>query len=341
MIRNKITIQQIATEIGMSKYAVSRALSGKSGVSNETRQYIVHVAEQLGYYKDKSKYLTPSIEVPTEGWSGTILILFPNFRYQNTENLYWGPVFNGISTVLNQKGINIITLTEPTNESIFTMVNPDAIKGVFCVGNISTSILLDIQRLHIPVVMVDHYDPKFQCDTIFFDNTASMEILVTELIDDGYRTFQFIGNINEAQSFKERYVSYRTVLEDHQIEYKQNQKLLSFDHIQDIIVDIVKEDGFPDAFICVNDTTALFAIEALKNEGYHIPSDVIFTGFDYTNPELPLYASVNFNKEVLGSRAVDQLFWRMLNPNHPFERKHLSTQVILNKQYSKKVSVMI
>ena len=45
----RITLDRIAEETGLSKYSVSRAISGKSGVSDETREKVLAVCEKLGY----------------------------------------------------------------------------------------------------------------------------------------------------------------------------------------------------------------------------------------------------------------------------------------------------
>ena len=43
-MKTKVTIQEIADFTGVSKFAVSRALSGKSGVSPQTRDMILKAA---------------------------------------------------------------------------------------------------------------------------------------------------------------------------------------------------------------------------------------------------------------------------------------------------------
>ncbi|UJF32723.1 LacI family DNA-binding transcriptional regulator [Paenibacillus hexagrammi] len=48
-VTQKITMQDIADRLGVSKYVVSKALSGKSGVSAATRQRVLLMAGQLGY----------------------------------------------------------------------------------------------------------------------------------------------------------------------------------------------------------------------------------------------------------------------------------------------------
>lgn len=192
-MKTKVTIQEIAHFTGLSKFAVSRALSGKSGVSDQTRDVILKAAGKLGYFKDNSMlsgelYNSHELQEPKNTRSsGTILILFPNVRYQNQDSVYWGPVFNGISSKLNQKGINILTLTEPSADQLFTLLNPDAIRGIITVGSISTPILLEIKRLSIPVVMVDHLDPVFHSDSIFTDNFASMREIMLWLAPQGFQ----------------------------------------------------------------------------------------------------------------------------------------------------------
>src|SRR6185437_14206841 len=42
-------MQTIADQLGVSKYAVSRSLSGKDGVSETTRQTVEQLANALGY----------------------------------------------------------------------------------------------------------------------------------------------------------------------------------------------------------------------------------------------------------------------------------------------------
>ena len=46
---SRITLADIATELGLSKFAVSRALAGKTGVSRTTRAAVLATAERLGY----------------------------------------------------------------------------------------------------------------------------------------------------------------------------------------------------------------------------------------------------------------------------------------------------
>lgn len=328
-MKQKITIQQIADAVGMSKYAVSRALSGKSGVSEDTRNFIVETARHMGYKFSTNKSTYSVMDNAKQiNHSQTFLVLFPNVMYQNRNSVYWGPVFNGISNRLNELKINIVTLTEPSHDSIFTLLNPDAIQGVIVVGSVSTQTLLDLKRLDIPMVIVDHLDRSVTCDTVFIDNFTAVTSIVDNLISKGLRSFQFIGQIKVAHSFFERWIAYKCSLEQANIDYNQNEKLINFEHLKPLVREMYRNEPLPEVFVCANDVYAYFTKEALDELGYTINKDYILTGFDNTHSEVPLYATVNVIKEKLGERAVDQLIWRIKHLAMPFERKLIHAEVL-------------
>ncbi|WP_127530668.1 LacI family DNA-binding transcriptional regulator [Paenibacillus kobensis] len=327
-MREKVTIQQIADFAGVSKFAVSRALAGKSGVSEATKDRILKAAGQLGYFHTRTMGTAEELQDPEAvKISGTIVVLFPNIRYQNRDSIYWGPVFDGISTRLNQKSMDILTLTEPSSDRVFTLLNPDAILGIVTVGTISTQILLEIKRLDIPVVMVDHYDPAIQCDTVFTDNFISTKELMTKLVSRGYKKFQFVGDIGYAQSFYERWIAFKSILEQYQLNYEPIQSLTGEDEGSlSSIIQSLDDSELPDVFVCANDFIADNVKAGLLAKGVSVPERCGVTGFDNTSPGM---TTVNVNKELLGMRAVDKLLWRCANRSSNVERLLIQGDVLM------------
>ncbi|UVI30234.1 LacI family DNA-binding transcriptional regulator [Paenibacillus spongiae] len=326
----KVTMQEIADLAGVSKFAVSRALSGKPGVSEKTREMIQKAAGQLGYFKSTPKSRNEELRDTDSGqWSGTIVVLFPNIRFQNRDSLYWGPIFDGVSVRLNQKGLDILTLTEPTSDHVFSLLNPDAIHGIITVGTISRQILLDIKELHIPIVMVDHFDPTLHCDTILTDNFSCMQEMITKLISKGYKSFQFVGNVGYAQSFYERWIAFRATLEEFQLECKQRPELIDAEEDQvEQAIAAIPADELPEVFVCANDSNAKKVLGVLHNRGIALTQCAV-TGFDNTHELIPTLATVDVNKELLGMRAVDIMLWRIANPQSSFEKTLVYADVIL------------
>ncbi|SFJ33576.1 transcriptional regulator, LacI family [Paenibacillus sp. UNC496MF] len=337
-MRGKVRIQEIADFAGVSKFAVSRALSGKSGVSAKTREKILRVAGQLGYFKnnEQQQHFTGELQEFEEvKWDGTIVVMFPNLRYQNKEHIYWGPVFEGVSSRLRQRGLDIITITEPSDDNVFKLLNPAAIQGIITIGTVSTQMLLKIKQMDIPVVMVDHSDPVFACDTIFTDNFNSMQQMMMTLISKGYRKFQFVGNIKDAQSYFDRWLAFRSALENCQIELQQDPMLIG-PEAQDIylLFKQYRPVDLPEVYVCAHDVNAKFLIEQLGYLGIEVPARCAVTGFDNTCDTHPILATVNVNKELLGMRAVDQMLWRIQNPGTAHEKKLIYADVILRENYA-------
>ena len=52
--RDRVTIRDIAERAGVSKVAVSYALNGQPGVSAATRERIVSIADELGWYPNRA-----------------------------------------------------------------------------------------------------------------------------------------------------------------------------------------------------------------------------------------------------------------------------------------------
>ncbi len=336
-MRGKVTIQEIADMAGVSKFAVSRSLTGKSGVSAATRERILKVAGELGYFQnhEPKRFTGELVDSFSRDLPGTVVILFPNIRYQNKNSVYWGPVFEGISARLNQKGIDILTLTEPSRDHVFSLVKPEVIQGVITIGTISTPILLDIGQTDIPVVMVDHTDPAFPCDTVQTDNYYCMRDLMTRLVSRGYKSFQFVGNISGAHSYFERWLAYRTTLESYGIEWKQDPLLHGpeADELHQLIPRL-ELDELPELFVCVNDTTAQFLIDELGRRGINVPEDCAVTGFDNTCGSHPIFATVDVHMELMGMRAVDQLLWRIRNRHPASEKTSIYGEPVVRDQYA-------
>ncbi|MEK0315786.1 LacI family DNA-binding transcriptional regulator [Cohnella sp. 56] len=340
-MRNKVTIQQIADLAGLSKFAVSRALAGKPGVSPQTRDLIIKTAGQLGYFHEASSAPVARTDRNESMTAGAVAILFPNIRYQNQENEYWGSIFSSIVQRLEELSLDVLTLTQPARDNLSNILNPEGILGVITVGTVSTQVLLDIRQLGIPIVMIDHSDPAIPCDSLFADNQAGIHELMTILISKGYRSFQFFGPTSFSRSFYERWQSYRSALESFRVPYRQDEKLITTEgeelhaHVQQL----VRDSQLPEVFVCANDWEAMMLTEWLRAEGKAVPDDCAVTGFD-DSPDAaamtPGLTTVRVSKELLGSRAVDQLIWRASNRGSNPERKLIAGEVVIRDSIGKK-----
>ncbi|MEC0231841.1 LacI family DNA-binding transcriptional regulator [Paenibacillus alba] len=347
----KITMQEIADRLSVSKYVVSKALSGKSGVSEATRQKVVQMAGQLGYLAQK-KPNTPLADSDkrwvsngTEEGRSTVLVLMPNIRHQTKESSYWGKILDGISKELENRGADMLTLTLNSAEGLNSSLRPQGLAGVIGVGEISRSLLLEVQRLGLPLVLLDHDDPFISADQVFANNRDSAYRIVQYLLGLEHRSVQFIGNTAFSKSFRERWQGFREALEEAGIAYLPEtfQKLL---HLEQLDAQVQEEQirealrphlgrtTLPSALVCANDRVASAAVAALHSLGVSVPDEVSVTGFDNIEadyPNLQELTTVNVIKEIIGKRGVDVLFWRMANRDLPAETILIRGDILVRK----------
>lgn len=76
-----VTLADIAAKVGVSNVAVSKALSGKPGVSEELRGRIKQVAEQMGYISGSSGRSAPAA-------TGNIGVIMPENYYGYSVSFY-------------------------------------------------------------------------------------------------------------------------------------------------------------------------------------------------------------------------------------------------------------
>ncbi|MDF2938305.1 MAG: LacI family transcriptional regulator [Paenibacillaceae bacterium] len=350
---NKVSMQQIADMVGLSKYAVSKALAGKGGVSAKTRERIIETATQLGYFKQQ-KALKNTGESPNQKAGGTgaqpseagarsvVAVLMPNVRLQNMESGFWGVIVNGIGFALSRLNLGMLILTEQTAEQLETLLKPERLIGVIGVGEISTSMLLEVQRLGLPFVLTDHEDSLVPSDTVFASNMDSMAALTGHLLALGHSSFWFLGDTGFSRSFADRWMGYRKALEEQDIQVDPRTGRLPLSgtdregnirFLQELLDGPAGgEQPMPTAWVCANDEIALAALTVLEKKGLKVPEEVSVTGFDDIGEsrlaKVPL-TTVHVKKVQLGERAVAALLDRAREPDKPFEKISLACELVI------------
>lgn len=346
-------MQQIAEQVGVSKFAVSQALSGKPGVADKTRTRIVQTAQELGYFW-KAKYIKKAT-VSGSGLTGkpaasktknTVIILMPNVRFQSRESLYWGRIIDSVSASLAEREIGVMMVTENYSDRSLKSINPDGVLGLIGIGYIATQLLLEIRHLGIPFVLIDHEDPLIPSDTVFMNNYDCMRQLTSIIIETGHRDIRFVGNPRYSRSFHDRWLGYRITMEENRLSAADPEKdpLLQLGEHEYLVIygeidTLVSQKKLPSAFVCANDYLAYLVLKGLHSNGVSVPETVSVTGFDHTDevsdPSLPALSTIHVPNAVMGRRAVEMLFARLENSDRAFEKTLIHGNLLLRESFKK------
>ncbi|OWA33970.1 LacI family transcriptional regulator [Saccharibacillus sp. O16] len=352
----KVTMQQIADQLGVSKFVVSKALSGKGGVSEQTRERVIQAASQLGYFTQPRGYGQGSRREPERAPSAasarqSVLVLMPNVRFQTRESLYWGRILDGVTETFEEKGFGVIIVSEQRIDAVTSVLNPSGILGLIGIGQISTPLLLEVHRIGLPTVLIDHEDPLIPADSVFANNTDACARLTNHLLGCGHSRLHFIGSSGFSRSFRDRWSGYRSALEMHGIKPQEGDDPMgnlsgiddsSFEgDLRQWLTKRRKQRALPTALVCANDSAALVALRVLESLDISVPEDVSLVGFDNIEDAgraQPGLTTVHVPKEALGRRAALRLLERVQDPKAPFEKILVASEIVFRQSVAEQAA---
>jgi len=339
MAKEKITIQDIADTLGISRNTASKALNGSSTIPEETRNKVIEKAIELKYkqfaFMDSSSLLSKN--------SGKIALLTTNLP---NSSHFGSKLINGLEKRISSQGYNLSfhivremeqhSLTLPNN---FDVANID---GIICMELFDLNYSELVISLGIPTIFVDCPAaicyPEFKADLLLMENQHSTYQLTKKLIENGYSSFGFVGDYHHCLSFNERWLGFTRALTVAEISLEFSQCILGEDALffkPDWIEERLQEmKTLPSAFICANDFIAINIMKALKNLNFSIPEDVAICGFD-NGPESgivePQLTSVHIYSNEMGVKAAEMLLSRIKNPNQPYQVSYMFTEPIIRQ----------
>lgn len=299
----RVTVQAIADRLGLSKFAVSRALSGNRGVSEATRKLVVETASAMGYVPRR----------PAASRLGTIEILYPHPDVSNRE--LWVRVEAGAQQEAER--LNTQTTVRWTgNRPLDEEIRASAL-GFLLIGPHGAETIESARITRKPCVRLGAkplaLDPM---DHIAGSDAEGGSAVALHLLGLGHRHFLFVHGRPGMQGRIDRHASFVKTVE-RTTGTKVREMVFPADNdpknFRNDLVAMVARDFQPTAFFCGNDVVALAVQYELTRIGVNIPEDVSVVGYaDYAlaSQVFPPLTTVRVPYEAIGRAAVRQLLSR-------------------------------
>ena len=319
----KITIQNMAAELGMSRNTVAKALSGGK-VTPETRMQVIEKAYQMGYQKLDDD-LIKELERRTRAMNrGIILVLF-----NRSDSLFWNHILTGISDEVNEHGyrmqLHIVDDNDVNGDETMKLLEPD-VKGIIFLCGFSDSFVHGLNRSPVPKTFFNA--PVEATEYLAYGNVVSLEgrfairTLVQRAIEKGSRTFAFIGHAPGSFNIQTRLDGMLMALKENNIE--PDPAMLYTDYIKECYYNysvveklVLNMPYIPDAFVCANDDVAKYVATALSKINLVLPIKTTIIGFDNTLEDSFFkqdIMTVDIRKEEVGRRLVRTTIDQINNP---------------------------
>lgn len=303
--KKSVTLQHIAEQVGVSKVTVSKALNNKEGVSDELKNKIWEVAQEIGYRFTTNKDSERSKQVG--------IILHEKYVTGAGPSTFYLKFYQELAIKLNQRGyicnLFTITLIEDEKNILPPMMEQAQLSGIISVGNLSKAYIKLLNGLNIPIVFLDCYYSDQKMDCIGTDNYCSTYEITSHLIEQGHKKIGFVGLPKATTSIQDRLMGYCRALLEADL-YINNEWIIADRDMKNEEIPIVLPDKMPTAFVCNCDDTAYKLVKLLQTKGYSVPDQISVVGFDndiYAELCHPPLTTVEVDRDAITTKGVEML----------------------------------
>lgn len=346
----KVTIQDIADALGISRNTVSKAINNTEGLADATRDKILQKAVEMGY--KQFSYVNALAANPeqvfatgqnTSGYQGEIALLTGRFlSHSHFASLMLDKFQREISELGYTMNTHRVTESDIANKTLPVTLHMDQVKALLCIEMFDWDYDNMLCELGIPVLFVDGPAKtggrSLPADQLYMDNATPVTQFVSSMLEKGLTRIGFIGDFLHCQSFYERYTSLYLTMTMAGIPI-EDKYIIQYSSLDEFRESVEALDVLPDVFICANDFVAWDAMQALASIGKQIPEDVLICGFD-DSPESrfskPPLTTVHIHTQIIAFSAVHLLISRLKAPSLDFRTVHTETELIYRESTNKK-----
>ncbi|MCM1181793.1 MAG: LacI family transcriptional regulator [Roseburia sp.] len=321
----KVTIQDIAAEMGLSRNTVAKALNGGL-VSPQTRQTVLEKAWQMGYAKLDERMLQEMQAGSRRANTGTILVLF-----QNLQSAFWNKTLAGISMAVNDEGyrmqLHVVDEGDENGEGVMRAIADD-VRGIIFMGVFPIGFVRAVSRAGLPMTFFNSpiYAQEYieLGDVVNVDGFYSMNRLTGHVIQrKGCTKLAYIGYAEGSRMIQARYLGFLNACNQNGIEldarllFTHPSNHVSFSYAM-VEAAVKRFPYIPEAVICEDDDVAKNVALALLQSDPSAAQRTVITGFNNTiEPDFFKrdILTVEVRMEELGRRLVKSVLDRASKPS--------------------------
>ena len=338
----RVTIQDIADALGISRNTVSKAINNSDGIAAATRDKVLAKAAEMGYRQFSyvqalsSSWRGPQEAEPLPGSSGEIALLT---TMQFNESHFAVTMIDRLGRELAQFGYSLVTYF--VNKDLLEQkqlpypLPRENTKAFICFEMFDWSYCDMLCALDMPLLFVDgpsrKNGRKLQADQLCMDSISETTKVILQAVRMGKKRFGFVGDPAHCQSFFERFIALYSSLVSSGIPYHA-EYLVPENHPIDVYHGIESMPELPEFFLCANDDIAIDVIRILKKLGKSVPEDVMVCGFDDTTESRqvePSLTTVHIHTQVMAYTAAQLLLTRIQDPFMDFRTVYTQTDLVL------------
>jgi LacI family transcriptional regulator len=329
-MNKRVTIADVAQEAGVSMMTVSRAINNKEGISEETRQRILEIAERFGY--------RPSgvARALATNRSCTIGLVIPDVA-----NPFFSQIVRGAEDLAYASGYNVFLVNtdeeiEREEAALNSLLEKQVDGAILCSSRLSEIKLEEYIERFTNTVLINRAleTSRANCVTINIDDVRGARQAVSHLTSRGHQKIGLIAGPQGSVSGQRRRTGYQQGLEINDLPYDEKFMIACQPNIeggyQAAKIFLSSQEDVT-ALVAYNDMVAFGIYKACDELGKRLPDDIAVIGFD----DIPLAAlikpslsTLRIDKRDLGKNAMQTLI-SMINGEKDIARERIINPTLI------------
>ncbi len=274
--RKRVTVKDLARELGMSVSTVSRAFYPDAVVAPDTRRLVLERAEEMGYRPNPfaRSMITRRTQIVGLVVSGIT-------------NPFYPEVMTRLTAELQSIGMNVMLVSASAPDRIDEAVvqalsyQPDLI--VILAATMSSRAMAECTAAGTACIFFNRLSLDPAGHGVTCDNITGARMAADHLIERGHRKLCYVAAFPDASTNIERWQGFRDRVVERGLPEPSKVEVGNFSY----------EAGFsgaeafaalgdrPDGVFCANDIVAIGFIEGVREKlGIEVPRDISVVGFD-------------------------------------------------------------
>lgn len=331
-----LKMSDIAKIAGVSKAAVSFALNGKPGVSDETRRKIFEVIEEEGY-----KPLRKRKKGGVRKLASISLIIIRDQNGMMNRSYASLPFFDTLISSLSQNvggfGGQVRTINLDIDHLREELNKNELLKK----ATASIVLATDLNQYQVElinaklrnVIFIDNYFENIATDFVSIDNFQGAYQAGKYIVEQGYRQIGYVAFNHTISNFSQRRAGFKQAMDESNIQIPAEFILsLNPTELRGTLPELLKDKrSRPEAIFCEDDYMALRLLKEFIQQGINVPDDIAIMGFDdifedtMVTPEL---TTIHVPITQIVTQAINQLQSKVADRHWLPQKCFISTKLI-------------
>lgn len=307
----RVTIHDIAEQAGVSIGAVSFALNGRKGVSDQTRKRVQRIAREMGWAPASAARSLAGAKSETFG-----MVLARDPKNLGVESFYMG-FLAGIETELAERSYGLLLQVVPTREA--EMATHEKWRSTRRVdGLILVDLVIDDPRVvaatlpgALPSVVVADPTVAGGLTSVWTDDATSVRSAVGYLADLGHRRIAWVSGIELLAHTHIRNEAFKIEMATRGLE----ATVIHTDYTPAagarVTREVLSTASRPTALIYDNDVMAVAGLSVALELGLRVPEDVSIVAWDDSTicaHTYPTLTALSHDVVAFGAHTARRLF---------------------------------